>query len=558
LNREGEVMKKIRDFLNEDNKKLNKKDFIILGIIVLIYTIISFYRLGDTISPNTFYLANIDDELVIELNNPDDIIRMKIYNGYCNAFYSVYTSNDNINYDYVMDIEGSGAFSWDSNKILKKAKYLKLTFTSSSSLGEIALYNNSKEKISIKEITSNSNEIVTTLTDEEETIPTTLSHMNSSIFDEVYFARTAYEYVNNITIYEWTHPPLGKLIQAIPYYLTKHFSPFIYRLMGNISGILMLIVMYLFGKMLFKKRKYACFSSLLMALDTFHFTQTRMGTVDSHLVLFIMLSVLFMFNYFTSKKNYHLFLSGLFFSLSICVKWTGFYAGLALAIIYFVYMFKNKDFNLESIVKGIVFFVFVPVFLYVSIYLLFPNNNLHYTNTIDNVIAQQKEMYKYHSTLTSTHTFSSKWYTWPISYRPIWYYTTDLDNNYRETIALIGNIVIWWVGIISTLYLLLKIFIKKDKKSFYLLIVILSLWLPYLFIGRVMFLYHYFPVLPFLMLSIVNMFRDIEEKFKKNFIISIYLLLALSFFIIYYPVTSGYPVSNTYIEKLRLFDSWYF
>src|SRR5437016_299889 len=38
---------------------------------------------------------------------------------------------------------------------------------------------------------------------------------NEQIFDEVYHARTAQEYLNGLEPYEWTHPPLGKLLIAI-------------------------------------------------------------------------------------------------------------------------------------------------------------------------------------------------------------------------------------------------------------------------------------------------------------------------------------------------------
>ena len=101
-------------------------------------------------------------------------------------------------------------------------------------------------------------------------------------------------------------------------------APFYYRFMGNIAGILMIPIMYLLGKELFKKRKYAIASSLLILLDNFHFAQTRMGTVDSYLVLFIMLSFYFMFRFINNKNtNINLLLSGLFIGLAISVKWTG-------------------------------------------------------------------------------------------------------------------------------------------------------------------------------------------------------------------------------------------
>ena len=39
-------MKKINKLLNEENSKLNIKDYILLGIILFIYSIISFINLG--------------------------------------------------------------------------------------------------------------------------------------------------------------------------------------------------------------------------------------------------------------------------------------------------------------------------------------------------------------------------------------------------------------------------------------------------------------------------------------------------------------------------------
>lgn len=550
-------MKNIKKFLNEENEKLNFKDFITITLIIVVYSLLSFYRLGSTTNPNTFNNFQKDSSIVIKLKKEDTIIKFKSFNGAKNAHYKVYVSNDNKNYKYVTEVEGEGAFAWNEERLLTRGKYLKLTFIKNSTLGELAFYNNYKEKIDINNITLN-NKMIRTLTDEAKVIPEQISYYNSTYFDEIYFARTAYEYSKNLPIYEWTHPPLGKLIQAIPIFFTKKMTPFNYRLMGNISGIVMLLAMYLFGKVLFKKRKYAILASILMALDTFHFTQTRMGTVDSHLVLFIILSLYFMYKFTEKSKTKDLFLSGFFFSLSISVKWTGFYGGLALAIIYFHHILKNKQFNFKSITQGTAFFVLLPLVIYSSLYLLFPNNNLNYTNNPKAILKQQKEMYDYHSNLDSNHYFSSSWYTWPVVYKPIWYHNQVIDNNNRETITAIGNIVIWWFGIISTIYLLLKFIIKKDKSSLYLLIMIFSLWLPYIFIGRVMFLYHYFPVLPFIILSIVLMFKDIRERYRIDFIIPIYLLLVLTFFITYYPVISGKVVSNNYIENLKLFKSWYF
>ena len=545
----------IKTFLNENNEKLNIKDYITIFIILLIYGIISFINLGDYNSPQTFYSANLDDSITFALEKYDVIDYIMLFNGYNNSKYQIYTSLNNKDYTYINQLDGNGAFAWDKRIISKKSKYVRISFKKDSTLGEVAFYNKDGNYLNIKSIHDNKGKIINKLNDEKDVIPKQISYMNSSYFDEIYFARTAYEYAHNIKTYEWTHPPLGKIIQMIPVVLTNHFSPFIYRFMGNIAGILMIFVMYLFGKIIFKYRKYAILSSLILCLDTFHFTQTRMGTVDSHLVLFILLAAYFMYRFIKEEKVGYLFLSGLMFALSISVKWTGFYGGLGLAIIYFIYMFKNKNFNAEYIVKGSVFFIVIPLIIYCFIYLLFPNNLL-YTNNLKNIEIEQNKMYTYHSNLDDDHPFSSKWYTWPFSYKPVWYHQEIYNSKIKESISGIGNLVIWILCIFGFIYTFLKFILKKDKDSLFLIIMFLSLWLPYAFIGRVMFLYHYFPALLFIMLCLVNLLKDINKKCK--YIIPIFLIVSLLFFIIYYPVISGIPTSSEYIDRLQLFNSWIF
>ena len=547
----------LKNFLNKPNTKLNIKDYIALGIILIAYSVISFINLGSTINPNTFLRVEKTDKVIIKLKNQEDIIKMKIFNGECNTKYQLYSSTDGKKYTYINDYNGTGALSWQEERIISKGKYIKILFLAKSSIGEIAFYNNNKEIIKIEDVIYNKKHIKS-LNDEQNTIPNKISYMNSSYFDEIYFARTAYEYTQGMETYEWTHPPLGKLIQAIPIYISNYLSPFNYRLMGNISGILMIAVMYVFAKELFKKRKYAIFASLLMAFDTFHFAQTRMGTVDSHLILFILLASYFMVKYTKNNKTFCLLLSGIFFGLSVSVKWTGLYGGIALAIIFFTHLVKNKKLNIKNLLKGTLFFVVIPLFIYSSLYLIFPNNKLNHTTNFESIIKQQQDMYNYHSKLNATHYFSSKWYTWPISYKPVWYHQEILNNDTKETISGIGNIVIWWMGVIGFLYSLIKLIRKKDKQSFIIVVSMLSLWLPYAFIGRVMFLYHYFPVLPFMMLGIVNLFKSIEEKYKLKYLIPLYMIFVIAFFIIYYPVISGIETPVSYIEKLRIFDSWTF
>lgn len=50
------------------------------------------------------------------------------------------------------------------------------------------------------------------LVDEQDCVPEYPSYMTGMYFDELYHARTAYEHLHNLSVYEVSHPPLGKII----------------------------------------------------------------------------------------------------------------------------------------------------------------------------------------------------------------------------------------------------------------------------------------------------------------------------------------------------------
>lgn len=66
---------------------------------------------------------------------------------------------------------------------------------------------------------------------------------------------------------------------------------------------------------------------------------------------------------------------------------------------------------------------------------------------ITKVIEAQKTMFNYHSALKDSHPYSSRWYQWPIMYRPMWYYSGVTANDLREGISAFGNPLVWWAGI---------------------------------------------------------------------------------------------------------------
>ncbi len=565
---------RLKTFLQDDSSKMKWKDFVIVGLLILTYGVFSFWNLGSTKNPQTFLtFEDAGNEVMLMFDEETEISKIRHYAGDEPGAYQILISMDGEEFEELGTLENEYSFTWVDTEVDAKLIYLKfVALNDATQLGEIQLYDQYGEKIEIKAM-SERGEL---LLDEKDTVPANISYMNSTYFDEIYFARSAYQYVNDIQVMEWVHPPLGKLIQAIPIVFLG-MTPFAYRLMGNIAGILMIFVLYAFAKKMFKNRKYAIIAGLLMMFDTFHFTQTRMGTVDSFLVLFMMISAYFMYGYLTcekhdkmKKKLINLALCGLFFAFATCVKWTGLYLGLGLCIMFFgkmIYDFvktkgeERKELRhdyVTIILACIVFFIIIPCIIYASIYFLAPNVYPYPVTNLRELIEQIKGMFSYHSTLTEEHPFSSSWYTWPLTLKPVWYYVSYPTAGFKSTIAAIGNPAIWWVGVLAFFCVLVKSIQKRKLPMIFLTVILLCLWLPYAFIGRCMFLYHYFPVIPFLMLAIVEFLKMLKEKLKSKWVVLIYLGIVILFFIFFYPVASGYPMPETYIDSLQWLKSWIF
>ncbi len=537
--------------------KMSKIDYIILLVMILIYSLFSFYNLGSFDNPNTFTNKNID----IKLKENQKISKIRYFTGHQMNSLDISFENENKNTNIETNL--SYVFSWNDVNVSSNVDVIHIKLDEESFIGEIALYDELGNKLNNNEFTVNRKEVV----DEGNVIPNSISNYNSTYFDEIYFARTAYEYANDLEAYEWIHPPLGKILISIPIKLFK-MAPFYYRFMSNLAGILMIPVLYILGKRIFKKTIYALLPALFMMIDTFHFAHTRMCQIDGFLVLFILLSFLFMYEYINSdkkslnKKLLYLFLSGLFMGLALCTKWTASAFALALAIIFFYHFIKNYN-NIDKkdrkkiIIANIFFFVIIPIIIYISLYLLFPNMYYFKTDSLPKIIEITKSMYDYHSSLKAPHDFYSRFYTWPFMIKPVWYYTSSISNM-KATISGFGNPILWWSSAISIIYLIYNSIKNKNKDSLLILIVYVCLFIPYLFITRGMFLYHYFPMLPFAFLSLTFLIKKIDERVKNSYFYVSFLVLVIFFSYYFYPIVSATYIENSLANSLKWLSTWVF
>ncbi len=411
-------------------------------------------------------------------------------------------------------------------------------------------------------------------------------------FDEIYHARTAYEYLHGLYSYENTHPPLGKILISVGIRLFG-MTPFGWRIIGTLFGIAMVPIVYLFGKRFTKSTPAAALVCTLFAFDFMHFTQTRIATIDVYVTFFVILMYVFMYKYVClsfydtplRKTLVPLGASGVCMGLGIACKWTGIYAGAGLAVIFFATLYRRtreyryaqsdpdgstlgisharilKTFipNVKkTVLFCVVFFGCIPALIYLLSYLPFKdgtNNGL-----LARAVENQKLMFGYHSSLDATHAYSSAFYEWPVMVRPIWYFSGIVSDTVREGISAFGNPLVWWSGIPAFLYILYLTTIKKDRYAAFLTVGYLAQYLPWFFVTRITFIYHYFPSVFFVVMMIVYSLMQYGKRLSPRrlvILMSLYGLAVLALFILFYPVLSGQPVEAAFVDKwLRWFNGW--
>lgn len=554
---------------DEKNYALTMKDLGFIILIMFIYGVISFINLGSFTNPQTFWDTKVQgNTVIIDLGQETSISKIRHFSGARFGDYKLAISDDGVNYREVATLEEPKVFAWFDTDFPYTFKYLSIQAEEAGSImGEIGLYDTNGNLVPVATLNNSGAMLI----DEQDSIPEEISYLNSTYFDEIYHARTAYEYIHDMDIYEWTHPPLGKLIMSIPVRIWG-MNPFSYRLMGNIAGILMLAVIYIFAKRLFGKTKYAFLAALLFAVDGMHFVQTRIATVDSYLVLFMMLSFLFMYQYIrcstkegVSKKLINLCFSGIFLGAAIATKWNGAYMAVGLAVIFFANLYNRlKERNYHSsfrdqvpaIIGGcFIFFIFIPVAIYIASYTPFFLRSEN--SSLKDLWDLQLKMYHYHADLEATHPFTSPWYLWPLDIKPVWYYKGDVPDGFIASIVSFGNPIIWWSGLVGILYSFKEAIVERDRRYAFLSVGILSVYLPYVLISRIMFLYHYFPVVPLMILTLVGLLQALSEKFKKFHVIRWFSIVTILAFAFFYPIYAGTTIPRWYANLTQWIPGWW-
>ncbi len=574
---------------------VTKGDILPMVLITMTYAVFALWNLGDTQGISRFHrFQTAGESAVISLAEEETLGSVEYFTGLWTGDYTLETSQDGVTWQmqsdadhgYAMPQEYSNLFKWRTAFLLEQeapVKYIRITANSAPmELGEVALRRPDGSLVPWHALSCDS---APALIDEQELIPAGESYLNSAYFDEIYHVRTAYENILNVYPYEISHPPLGKLIIALGISLFG-FNPFGWRVMGTLFGAAMLPILYAFLKNLFGKRGVAVCGTLLLAFDFMHFTQTRIATIDTYGVFFVLLMFWCFYRYLTVPKEapfrksvLPLFFSGLFFGIGAACKWTAIYGGAGLGVLWFVNVcFRLRDavqegqtrhfwkWFFKTVALCVPFFVIIPAIIYYLSYIpygtaigLSVSGGMLWSREYFDIFWQNQEfMFGYHAGLEATHPYSSNWYQWILDIRPILYYRSyNAAGTAKSAISSFGNPVIWWGGLLAIVAMVHRLVSRRDGKALFILLGYAAQLLPWVIISRIVFVYHYFPSTLFLVLALSYMFSVIWERGAKGVVVA-FTAAAGALFLFFYPSISGAEATTWYTETfLRwLPNSW--
>ena len=543
---------------------------------------------------------------VIDMGQITHINELMVYLGpRHDQSFELLISDDTLEWDTYRRFNMSSVFFWHRFDVNIRARYLHIRPTSSDlMIGELGLLQFGQVIKPVGVIVSPEGSYTDVagleadrasfhpLFDEQHTVPAYSHFMNSTYFDEIYHPRTAYEFIHGMFAYETTHPPLGKVIKSWGIRIFG-MTPFGWRFAGTFAGVLMIIPMYLLTRELFDSNRPTAFVAAgLFTFDFMHFAQTRLATIDTYVTFFVILMYLFMYMYYKSslrESNFRndmmwLFLCGLSMGLGIASKWQGVYAAAGLALLWLIVMIRRcieyrqalSDISassgsaelLPSSVQNyprntmytvglcILFFVMVPAAVYVMSYVSFVR--VPWMDGFSSIIQNQVHMFTYHAGIDQPHPFSSRWWEWPLNTRPMFLYMRWITHETAEGISTFGNPMVWWGGLIGMIYAIYRLFDTKRPRGAALFIVIgfAAQFVPWIFVPRTTYIYHYFPSVPFITLALVYFMRETIDR-RQPYAKYTVLGIAIFLFAMFYPVLSGLAVPVWYVDTfLRWISTW--
>lgn len=143
--------------------------------------------------------------------------------------------------------------------------------------------------------------------------------------------------------------------------------------------------------------------------------------------------------------------------------------------------------------------------------------------------------------------------------RSVWFGTRSLaDGRIAKTYAL-GNPILYWTFIPAIGWTIVRWWRSSQWVALTVLMIgFFGQWLPWMFVGRSSYLYHFLPAVPFACVAVAASLVHVYERWSdwRRTLVIEYAVLTVLAFAFFYPIVSYYPISERALGLRMWLQSW--
>jgi dolichyl-phosphate-mannose-protein mannosyltransferase len=443
-----------------------------------------------------------------------------------------------------------------------------------------------------------------------------LGRFNLFVFDEVYYAKFANNYLTNTKFFN-SHPPLSQYLIAIGIWIGDMLpigrdnvneltgslrSTISYRWMNAVFGSLIPLLVAALAYQLNQRLSFAFLAALFIALDGLYLVDSRYALNNIYLIFFGLLGqLLVLVASRNSGKQHILYLvgAGVAFGAAAACKWNGLsfllgiYVLIGLAKFFKSILAKQLEIEERSALSydadwddrfvGSLFDRLAKIDIYQIVISLAIVPAIVYSllwiphliqNPEPNFLGVHWSILTYHENVGNSreiHPYCANWYTWPLLLRPLAYYFKEYKPGYYYDVHAMGNPLLWWLALLAIFGSVWSIFkefivgfsrtlnIHKIGVPIFVTINYAVNLLPWVKVTRCLFIYHYMGAVLF---AIVGLAWWVDRWLRSNSRLLYAAGLTAIFsveaaFVFWLPIYLGLSISKAELS-LRLWNFWIF
>lgn len=403
------------------------------------------------------------------------------------------------------------------------------------------------------------------------------------VFDEMYYAYTAAAYVEgdaaaygwaidptDEAAFEWTHPPLSKLLIAGGIALFGD-GPVGWRAASVLFGIGGVVLTFSLGRAVTGSRAVGLVAAGLLLADGLWFVESRLALPDVFLVVFTTGAALAFARVLAvppARVGRPLLATGLLLGLALATKWSAApLAGLiGLATVWRAGRLWREAGRVDSPATAAAAragvrayrrwtpaaLVAVPAAVYLAAYGHFFALGYGW----DDLVALHREMLAYHRQIGVVHDDVSRWWTWPLAARPVWYWGEAVGRE-RANVYANGNPLLYWPMVVAVGWVCIDWWGRRPAALTLLAIGFFGQWLPWALSPRGSFVYHFLPAVPFGCLALAVLVTDgWRAGGWRRSAAAGYAVAVAAAFAFFYPIYAAVPLSPGEIDLRMWWESW--